>query len=132
MESEKAALESTSQLPFNFGKTYNEVQPRQKQRKVRTIKTAAEQALCFIKSFGLSVEKVVLKSKDDSVVELNYSSPSSPTDTAIDPEQDTSVSKVPLSFLFLKLYQFPHSVRWRLVPVLPFTVRKTLIVVKAH
>ena len=93
VESEKAALESTSQLPFNLGKTYDEVQPRQKKRKVRTIKTAAEQALCFIESFGLSVEKVVLKSKDDSVVELNYSSPSSPTNTATDPEQDTSVDE---------------------------------------
>ena len=46
-----------------------------------------EQALCFIESFGLSVEKVVLKSKDDSVVELNYSSPSFPT------RQDTSVNE---------------------------------------
>ena len=35
----------------------------------------------------------MLKSKDDSVVELNYSSPSSPTDTATDPEQDTSVDE---------------------------------------
>ena len=93
VESEKAAYESTSQLPFNLGKTYDEVQPRQKQRKVRTIKTAAEQALCFVESFGLSVEKVVLKSKDDCVVELNYSSPSSPTDTATDPKLDTSVDK---------------------------------------
>ena len=55
--------------------------------------TAAEQALCFIETFGLSVEKVVLKSKDDSVVELNYSSPSSLADTATDPEQDTSVDE---------------------------------------
>ena len=35
----------------------------------------------------------MLKSKDDSVVELNYSSPSSPTDMATDPEQDTSVDE---------------------------------------
>ena len=35
----------------------------------------------------------MLKSKDNSVAELNYSSPSSPTDTATDPEQDTSVDE---------------------------------------
>ncbi len=93
MESEKAALESTSQLPFNLGKTYNEVQPRQEQRKVRIIKTAAEPALCFIESFGLFVEKVVLKSKDDDVVELNYSFPSSATDTVTDTEPDTSIDE---------------------------------------
>ncbi len=93
VESEKAALESTSQLPFNLGKTYDEVQPRQKQRKVRIMKTAAEQALCFIESFGLSVEKVVLKSKDDDVVELNYSFPSSATDTVTDTEPDTSIDE---------------------------------------
>ena len=91
VESEKAALESTSQLQFNLGKTYNKVQPRQKQRKVRTMKTAAEQALCFIESFGLSVEKVVLKSKDDNVVELNYISPS--YSSATDTKPDTSINE---------------------------------------
>ena len=45
----------------NQGKTYEEVKDRQKARKLRTIKTAAEQALWFVRTFGLTVEKVVLK-----------------------------------------------------------------------
>ena len=93
---EKAALELSSQVPFNHGRAYDEVADRQKKRKVRTIKTAAEQALCFIDSFGLSVEKVVLKSTNDEVVELNYSSSplSLPTGTGgTDLDADTSVDE---------------------------------------
>ena len=60
VQMENDALRLSSDLPFNYGRTYDEVADRQKKRKVRVIKTAAEQALCFIESFGLSVEQLVL------------------------------------------------------------------------
>ena len=56
----------------NQGKTYEEVKDRQKARKLRTIKTAAEQALWFVRTFGLTMEKVVLKSPQDHKVDINY------------------------------------------------------------
>ena len=48
------------------------VKDRQKARKLRAIKTAAEQALWFVRTFGLTVEKVVLKSPQDHKVDINY------------------------------------------------------------
>ena len=49
---EKSLLVQSSvvaaRLPFNHGKLYDDVQERQKQRKVKTIKTAIEQALFFL------------------------------------------------------------------------------------
>ena len=66
----QSALESSSQMPFNHGRRYDEVADWQRKRKIHTIKTAADQALCFI---GLSVEKVILKSNNNEVVELFFS-----------------------------------------------------------
>ena len=44
---------------------------RQKSRKMKTIKTSAEQALSFVKSFGLDVEKLVLTSQKEGKVIIN-------------------------------------------------------------
>ena len=60
------------QRPFNYGKTYNEVQDRQKKRKVQTVK---EQALSFNRKFwSICGESSV---DDDSVIELDYGCSSS-------------------------------------------------------
>ena len=67
----------------NQGKTYEEVKDRQKARKLRTIKTAAEQALWFVRTFGLTVEKVVLKSPQDHKVDINYASTSTAEQTTV-------------------------------------------------
>ena len=48
-------LKSSPLNAINQGKTYEDVKDRQKARKVRAIKTAAEQALWFVRTFGLTV-----------------------------------------------------------------------------
>ncbi len=51
-----------AKVPINQGRSFDEVHERQKQRKVASINHGSEQALSFVKSFGLSVENVVLRS----------------------------------------------------------------------
>ncbi len=75
-ESCKAIVEVTKQVPFNYGKTFDEVHECKRIRKVASIKQGSEQALSFVKSFGLSVEKVVLRSPT-KIVELKYDIPES-------------------------------------------------------
>ena len=48
--------------PINQGSSFDEVHERQQKRKVASIKHGSEQGLSFVKTFGLSVEKFVLKS----------------------------------------------------------------------
>ena len=69
----------------------DEVHERQQKRKVASIKHGSEQALSFVKTFGLSVEKVVLRSPT-KIIELTYDLPessagcSSSSSTAADKE----------------------------------------------
>ena len=80
VEMEKNLLVQSSvvaaRLQFNHGKLYDDVQERQKQRKVKTIKTAIEQALFFLQCFGFLLDKIVLRSTEKhEVVNLNYLCP---------------------------------------------------------
>ncbi len=89
-ESCKAMME---QVPFNFGKTFDELHEHQRVRKVASIKQGSEQALSFVRSFGLSVEKVVLRSPT-KLIELTYDLPessagcSSSSSTAVNKETE--------------------------------------------
>ena len=80
-----------SKVPINQGRSFDEVHERQQKRKVASIKHGSEQALSFVKTFGLSVEKVVLRSPT-KIVELTYDLPessagcSSSSSTAADKE----------------------------------------------
>lgn len=50
---------------------------------IKSIKTAAERALSFVSTFGLTLEKVVLKSSSNNEIEINYHSPSSSRSTSV-------------------------------------------------
>ena len=76
---------------------------RQKARKLRTIKTAAEQALWFVRTFGLTVEKVVLKSPQDHKVDINYADVPS-TSTGICAEQTTEPESVSETLYLLEKF----------------------------
>ena len=88
---------------INQGKTYEEVKDRQKARKVRAIKTAAEQALWFVRTFGLTVERVVLKSPQDDKVDINYADVPS-TSTGICAEQTTEPESVSETLYLLETF----------------------------
>ena len=87
----------------NQGKTYEEVKDRQKARKLRTIKTAAEQALWFVRTFGLTVEKVVLKDPQDHNVDINYADVPS-ISTGICAEQTTEPESVSETLYLLEKF----------------------------
>ena len=84
-------MTEVSKVPINQGRSFDEVHERQQKRKVASIKHGSEQALSFVKTFGLSVEKVVLRSPT-KIVELTYDLPessagcSSSSSTAADKE----------------------------------------------
>ena len=69
-------MTEVSKVPINQGRSFDEVHERQQKRKVASIKHGSEQALSFVKTFGLSVEKVVLRSPT-KIVELTYDLPES-------------------------------------------------------
>ena len=73
LQSEKKNLLRASAAvgTLNLVNTYDEVKGRQKSRKMKTIRTSAEQALSFVKSFGLDVEKLVLTSQKEGKVIIN-------------------------------------------------------------
>ena len=84
-------MTEVSKVPINQGRSFDEVHERQQKRKVASIKHGSEQALSFVKTFGLSVENVVLRSPT-KIVELTYDLPessagcSSSSSTAADKE----------------------------------------------
>ena len=84
-------MTEVSKVPINQSRSFDEVHERQQKRKVASIKHGSEQALSFVKTFGLSVEKVVLRSPT-KIVELTYDLPessagcSSSSSTAADKE----------------------------------------------
>ncbi len=84
-----------AKVPINQGRSFDEVHKRQKIRKVASVKHGTELALSFVKSFGLSVEKVVLRSPT-KLVELTYDLPessagcSSSSSTAADGETEST------------------------------------------
>ena len=69
-------MTEVSKVPINQGRSFDEVHECQQKREVDSIKHGSEQALSFVKTFGLSVEKVVLRSPT-KIVELTYDLPES-------------------------------------------------------
>ena len=100
LREEKCELQmmSAAATTVDHGKTYDEVEERQKKRKVKSIRTAAEQALIFTNSFGLTVERVVLRSPNNELVELKYSS------SSVSPSPGCSSSNDPSEFIDETLY----------------------------
>ena len=84
-------MTEVSKVPINQGRSFDEVHERQQKRKVASIKHGSEQALSFVKTFGVSVEKVVLRSPT-KIVELTYDLP----------ESFAGCSSVPLQLLTKK------------------------------
>ena len=61
-------MTEVSKVPINQGRSFDEVHECQQKRKVASIKHGYEQALSFVKTFGLSVEKVVLRSPTNNSI----------------------------------------------------------------
>ena len=71
----------TSPPVFNYGKGVDEVQERQKRRKVATLKESCQQALSFVESYNAEVTTISIKTKttkETLTFQLGDSSSSSP------------------------------------------------------
>ena len=60
----------TSPPVFNYGKGVDEVQERQKRRKVATLKESCQQALSFVESYNAEVTTMSIKTKTTKEIPL--------------------------------------------------------------
>ena len=59
-------------MPVNIGKPYDDVQERQRRRKIQAVKEGVKRAVWFCDSFGLDLISVAFKSKAGESVCINY------------------------------------------------------------
>ena len=114
-----------SGIPYNNGKPLDEVQERQRRRKVHAIKEGVKKALWFCDSFGLDLLSVSFKSKAGRSVTLDYQVTPVPHEPQ---SQSSSADNQELAILFLlDKFGISDEVYHELSMANPFLPRSYLI-----
>lgn len=116
-------------VPINVGKSYDDVQKRQKNRKIKLIRDGVKRAVLFCDSFGLDLLSISFKSKAGQPVVINYDETSTQQCTSTPACSDQEVSDGAESVVLYLLDKFGISDEFyhELSMVQPFLPRSHLV-----
>ena len=83
-------IKALQNVPINTGKAYDDVQERQKNRKIKVIRDGIKRAVFFCDSFGLDLLSISLKSKAGKSIVINYDDTAHTTTPSSSSEQEES------------------------------------------